>query len=715
MKKKLPLVLISSLILTSAAYADYGFADPEDFTGEAFFATSIPERPAEASGKSESSHTMPPIKKLRIKLKNKRFEKQQRQLELAPTGDDLYTGEIEESNYASKDAEQVFEDEINDDALDLEEGLAEVSKKEKKKNAKNKKKSKVEPAENIILDCDKVDYDAPNYLIVARGNVSVNFVEQGITVKSDIIAFDRVNNTLKAEGNVRILKNGQTITGEYIFVDMNEESALIEKPVSRSANIEIKSDKGYVYGDRIVQENGSIEVKDSFPIEFDSGRKGPRMRTMMVPKKQTLAEDMENDIIKVDARDIKITQKGTLEMITIKKLKVRKGEKTIFKHPSLSIYTNKNRDFFETGSWELGSYRGLGLYTGPGFVIPMPKGSILKAVPMLNYKSGVGYGVLGRFNSGTNKTMAAYGSANDKIIAYGRQELDDKLYLQYSTYGYMDEWFLGKRRPKYGIGLVYQDGFNTNNFLLKGRTASFMNRLDAGYYHDLDYDNHFEKLQGSHIGTTRFRYMAQGSQSLYSYTNKEKLTAFNLSLVGQLSSALYGTGDTQFIARFGPMVHTQYKRWMQDVGFFWSAMEDNTPFTAFDIYRYGSQNLYLREYFRLCKYLTICWFGSISISNDAANGRDFQENAFYLSIGPDDIKVNLGYDFVRERLYCMMNVMTDAKGSNIKYDKLEVKRSKKAPTEEKVVDKTQQYMAPTSQPALQRAVVENIKVKEDVL
>ena len=68
MKKKIPLVLISSLILTSAAYADYGFADPEDFTGEAFFATSVPEKSAEASGKSESSHTMPPIKKLRIKL-----------------------------------------------------------------------------------------------------------------------------------------------------------------------------------------------------------------------------------------------------------------------------------------------------------------------------------------------------------------------------------------------------------------------------------------------------------------------------------------------------------------------------------------------------------------------------------------------------------------------------------------------------------------------
>ena len=85
MKKKLSLVLISSVFITSAAYADFGFSEPSDFTGEAFFSTGVPVVNSKAPSNRADSHTMPPIKKLRIKLKNRKFEKQQQNLQLAPT------------------------------------------------------------------------------------------------------------------------------------------------------------------------------------------------------------------------------------------------------------------------------------------------------------------------------------------------------------------------------------------------------------------------------------------------------------------------------------------------------------------------------------------------------------------------------------------------------------------------------------------------------
>ena len=433
----------------------------------------------------------------------------------------------------------------------------------------------------------------------------------------------------------------------------------------------------------------------------------------MIEKPKTLTEDLENGIINIKAKDIVITQKGEMEAITIKKMRVFKGDKIILKHPSLSLYTNKKHDYVETGSWEIGAYRGLGLYTGPGIIIPMPKGSVLKAIPMLNYKSGFGYGAVGRFSSGTNNTMAAYGTANEKAIVYGKQKLDDKLYLQYGMNSYMNEWFLGRRRPKYGVDLVYSDGYSTRNFLLNNQQATFAHRLEAGYYHDLDFDSHYEKLKGSQIGTTRFRYMAQGAQTLYSFVDKDELNSFSLKIVGQLSTSLYGTGDTQVVGRVGPMMHSQYKRWMQDIGILFAAYDDNSPLKVYDSYRYGKQNLIIRESFRVNRLLTLSWLGSITLTNDSPNGKDFQENAFYVSVGPDDLKFNIGYDFIRENLYCTVSVMMDAKGTHIEYDKLEVKQSKKAPVEEKLVDKTI-YVAPTKQ-VLQRAVVENVKVVEDVL
>lgn len=63
-----------------------------------------------------------------------------------------------------------------------------------------------EEEDNIILDCENVDYDSDNYCVVATGNANVNFVKQGTNVLADKITYDRMNNTIKAEGNVRIIK-----------------------------------------------------------------------------------------------------------------------------------------------------------------------------------------------------------------------------------------------------------------------------------------------------------------------------------------------------------------------------------------------------------------------------------------------------------------------------------------------------------------------------
>ena len=715
MKKKLTLLLITSLIATSAAMADFSFSEASDYTGEAFFAPPETVGKAEEKKSDDDRHTMPPVKQLRLKLKSKMKQREERNYIMAPTAKDVYSARTETSEFVPKDEPVKFEEEMIPDGFEADdESIAEA---ENHKKSFFRKKSKVQEPENtedIILDCESVDYDTPNYLINAKGDASVEFVKQGTTVKADIITFDRMNNTIKAEGNVRILKNGQTITGDYIFVDMNEENALIENPLTQTANIEIKSKKGYVYGDRIVQEQGSIVVDKSFPINFSSATRGPQMQKMYTPKDQTLTSDMEKGIIKFTVKDLKITQKGDLEIISINKGRLFKGDRTILKVPRLKIYTNKNQDYVETNSWEIGSFRGMGMYFGPGFVFELPKGSVLKAMPVLNYKSGFGIGGLGRFSSGTNQTLFGYGTAASKFIVHGKQKLDDNLYLQYGMNDYMNEWFLGRRRPKYGAALVYDKGYSSSDFLLKGHVSSFRHRLEGGYFQDMDYDKNFEKLEGNDTGTTRFRYMAEARQNFFKHDNEEAQTSFRFDIASQLSAAIYGTGDTQVIGRIGPVLHTQYKRWMQDIGYYFSVFDDNTPMPVFDAYRYGKQNLYLREYFRINRYLTLSWFSSINLTNDSPNGKDFQENSFYVSVGPDDMKFNVGYDFIRQNLYCTVMMMMDAKGSRLDYDTFEIKQDKKTKKDENPKDDNSFETAKQSK-VLDKAVVEDVKVMEDVL
>lgn len=725
MKRQILISILISLFFSNAVFADYSFVDSSDFTGDAFFSapvkTEVTEDDAEVQ-KTSKKHTMPPLKRARLIMKNKIYEQKAKNQQFAPTdpNTNIYKSDTETSDFASKELEEDFDENMMPDGFEADEESVEEHKKHRffgKRNSNKEVVNNSENSESIILDCENMNYDTDKYCIYATGNVNVEFVKQKTNLKADIITYDRMNNTIKAEGNVKILKNNQVITGDYIFVDMNEENALIENPITETATIQIVAKKGYVYGDKIVQENGSITVDKSFPINFKSGKRGPQMSTMLVPKDQTLESDIEKGIVKIEAKELGITERGEHEIISIRHADFYRGKRKFLKIPALKIYTNKNIDYVESNIWEVGYLRGLGMYTGPGFVFELPKGSVLKAIPLVSYDSGFGVGALGRFQSGTNMTQAAYATSNSKILVRGRQALDDNLFLQYAMNDYMDEWFLGRRRPKYGVNLVYNNTYSQKGFLLKDRESAYSHKFDIGYFQDIDKDKHYKSLHSTNMGTTRFRYMAEARQNLYKYKNKDKQTAFEFDLVGQLSAAVYGNGGTQFIGRIGPRVHTQYKRWMQDVGYLQSVYDDKTPLVAFDTYRYGKSVVYLREYFRLCRYLTVSWFSAITLSNDAPNNREFQENAFYISVGPDDFKFNLGYDFIRETTIFTVELMLDAKGTKVNYDKLVIKQDNKSNNSKDPIDPSERsdFQNSNKAPVLQRAVVEDVKTVEDVL
>ena len=624
MKYKILLALITVAFVTNTAYSsdsEYTNYDDEKiyYTGESFFSSPKYIEKGQASDEAEYDYssdnsdvntkkTTPPIKKLRLSIQAKNAERRAKKIQLAPTDPNasIYNSDKETSDYASKEEKEEFDENMMPDGFEADEQAIEENKKAKHFWSKNKEEKNIAPenTENIVLDCDNMDYDTENYCLYATGNVSVKFVKQETTVKADKITYDRMNNTIKAEGNVHILKNGQVIDGDYIFVDMNEENALIENPITKTTSVEIQAKKGYVYGDEIIQEQGSIDVNDSYPLRIKPASNGPMLLgNMMVPKDQTLEEDLVKRRIKVKAKELKITQKGDLETLAIRHADIKKGKYTILKVPAIKIYTNKNHDYVETNIWEFGSYRDLGAYIGPGFVFEMPKGSVLKAIPFLNYDHRIGVGIMGRFSSGTNQTTAAYGTAKSKILIRGRQELDDHLFVHYAMNDFMDNWWLGRNRAKYGLELGYRKAYSSNNFLLKGHRSKYEHMFQLGYFQDIDHDNHYAALKGHLIGTTRARYMAQATQNLFNYRNTDNQTALSLDVASELSAALYGTGDTQVIGRIGPRLHTQWKRWMQDIGYYQSVYDDHTPLRVYDTYRYGKSNVYLREYFRICKYL----------------------------------------------------------------------------------------------------------------
>ena len=238
---------------------------------------------------------------------------------------------------------------------------------------------------------------------------------------------------------------------------------------------------------------------------------------------------------------------------------------------------------------------------------------------------------------------------------------------------YMDEWFFGPRMPKYMAELVYKDRTVVPSTIKEGLDLNFSHRFGLGYMQNNDANRHGENIAPADIGTLRTRYMAEVSQSLFKYQDREHLRYLDLALVMQGSAALYGTGDTQFVGRIGPRIHSQYKYWMQDVGFFASAYQDGTPMAMYDMYRYGHASVYLREALRVHKYLTLAWSGTLTLTGDSPNGEMFQENSFIIAVGPDDFKINFGYDWVRRQTYFSFVIAMDTKGSSLEFDKMVIK------------------------------------------
>ena len=526
----------------------------------------------------------------------------------------------------------------------------------------------------MVLDCNDVVYNEKTGDIEAVGNPVLMLPQQNVKMTADRMIYNRDSNILKAIGNVVLTKDGMPVYGDYIQVNMNEENIFMDNIETAPTAMKIRAKKAESENNKLTLLNGKMYSDSSNKYRFVSRMIGPDFSRMIISEEdQNLLVAGGDAKWKLSASEIKVNSLKDHDTVQVKDAELYYNDKYLFTLPSFTAHTNKEQEFVEANYPELGSMSRFGMFAGPGFVFDAPFGSVIKLIPLVNYKDDFGVGGAIKYKSAFNQTQFMYGSGADIFVLRGRQELDDNLFFQYGSNAYMDNWFLGRRMPKYLAELVYDRGTTVKDFLTEGRDLRFRHRASAAYAQDGEYNMHTEHIQSTNIGTMRLRYMAEVDQSLFKYRNEEERKAFELSLVMQGSAAVYGTGDTQFVGRIGPRVHTQYKYWMQDIGYYITGYSDHTPMPVYDMYRYGHSNVYIREALRLNKYLTVGWWGSVTLTNDSPNGEMFQENAFIVSLGPDDFKVNLGYDFMRQTTYFTIAMMVDTKGTTVEFDKMEIK------------------------------------------
>ncbi len=701
MKKVLFLTFLIISISSTSAYAieqnsaEYSAVSIEDLQPENFFkspmsatmqdmredpiyrsfdAYTYDGRSGGVSSKEIDSHNMPLFKQLRLGIANRWNYLTSERPEKDKTNSKIdfkfwkkknnqqesdVVSELPENSISATIQDEISSDIENADSISLESGISEqITEKQ------------------LQLDCDNVNFDEETGDMIATGRPDLFLPPQNTRVIADKMIYNEESNILKAIGNVVVIKDGNPSKADYLEIDINEEVLSMDNIESKSETTQMNARRGVQKDGLLILEDGNFHSDESEIHRMSSRMIGPKFTHMMLDddEKSYFLTDPRGNKVHIKADRIYVNAGKNHDVFTLKNIEVRRRGQYWFKWPSLTAYTNKDRDYFEANYPEFGTRRKVGMFAGPGFVFGGPNGSVLKAIPFLNYQHDkFGFGGALKYRNTYNMTELGYASASDIFFLRGRQRLDDNLYLQYSANSFMDEWFMGSRMPKYMAEVYYDKKYKLPNFLAEGKGLSFRHRAGFGLMEDNDRNYYGEHINSNGTTTTRLRYMAEIRQALYSYSNPEQRLYFDLGLSLQGSAALYGTGDTQFIARFGPCAHLQYKNWMQDIAYYQAGYEDNSPVPRYDSYRYGHSSLYLAEIIRINKYLSVGWSGLVNMSDDSPNGKLFQENRFVFAIGPDDLKIRLGYDFVRQTTYFGFDVAFDTKGSNIDYGRMEIK------------------------------------------
>ncbi|MDR1167974.1 MAG: hypothetical protein LBK53_03670 [Heliobacteriaceae bacterium] len=527
---------------------------------------------------------------------------------------------------------------------------------------------------DMLLDADTIEYHPERDEIDALGSPVLNFPNQNTTLKADKMVYNVSSNILKAYGNVELIKDGSSMYGDFMQINTNEETAFLDNFHAKKDYLTIQARDAESQDNKVILNKGKLTAHESYILKLKTIMiHGTDYDNMMIDDKSYISDTIANPTYNIKAKEIYVNAKKEHDVVTIKDATIYLKDKKLFRIPSFTAHTNKQSDYAEANYPEFGSRANLGMFAGPGVVFDIPNGAVLKVLPLIVNRSGLGVGGALKYRSANNTTDFAYGSAGNMIVMRGIQELDDKLRLQYGINSFTEDWFMGRNMSKYMTELIYEDSAVVKNSIAEGLNLTFKNRASIGYIKDGDVNRRFESIHSNDTGTMRMKYMAEIDQSLFSYKNIEKRQAVDFSMSLQGSAALYGTGDTQMIGRIGPRLHTQYKNWMQDIGYYLSAYEDNTPLVIFDTYRFGHSNVYLREALRVNKYLTLAWRGSFNLLNDAPNKKPMQECTFFVSVGPDDFKVTVGYDFMREQTYFTIAMALDLKGSTVEFEKMEIK------------------------------------------
>ncbi len=558
--------------------------------------------------------------------------------------------------------------------------------KEKPSTSDTKEEVKKEEKTEISMDSDEVFYNDETNEVEVRGNVKITTKPEKTKLTADKGVYSRNLNTIKLYGNVKLHKDGATMVGDYMLIDLSNENILVNEPITHYGTFKIKAREGYAYANKIEMINGEIALAQKLETIVASHGFGSFYDREIIESHFATDEikKRRSDKFKIHTKEIIIKSEKDRDVVTFKDADIFYKNLRVMRASNLDVYTDKSQGYAETNSSEFGSISNFGTYLGIGYVFKTPGASTLKLVPSLvtNSDDGLGVGLIARHNSKRNRLEAGWASSSKDLVARGKYKFNKFWRADYGRHAYIDEWLNGSNRAGYLVQVSHQKRWE-----VKDLGAYFEQRVSAGlaaeYHEDTDDQN-------DAFSTMRYRYQAQLTKPFITLGDREQETWLVLGGVGQVSATVYGTGDTNAFAKVGPYIQSRVNRWGSRINMLVGGVHGESPF-GFDNYRYGRLSFNIDENIRINKYLAVGYRGTISPLKDNYKEDLVTENRFYVLAGPEDIKCAFSYDSIRQRAAFDIYMMLGTDRYKNTYDKLTIQNPNYIGNEPKLFDDLKYY------------------------
>jgi hypothetical protein len=537
------------------------------------------------------------------------------------------------------------------------------------------------------ITADQIRFSQETNFYEAIGNAEVFLPDRDAKLYADRITYDTEKKLIQAFGNIKVDQKTNEIYGEYASFDLGENSLEMESPRLFLSGIKLKArelkskyiEKKNEKYTELHFKNGVVALDDPIVVYSHATQVSTLYSREIADYNRNRKIDW-NDLsdkssLRYSAKEIRIDNTKKINNLRINGARVwinknlsvpspfhitstiGEGGQTKFKGP---VIGNRER---------LG-----GFLLGPRFYKEIDKG-IFSFVPVLQIGDGpeFGAGLISTFNTPNDTTAIkiGYGSLKNRFIGSFHQDVIKKyfqvnaLYNQFkrdSIFGASQVGQLYETSSQFRLHLPFVDDRGIRVHAAAGWAKDNIELFNGQRREDLSEEREGVPAREEHSGFRTELEASLYTQPIWRYGNE----LYNISLRGrgQAAMRLYDTGDFNTIARFGPALQARLDNLAFEIDYLFAAIGGESPF-LFDQFIDGNQSVIFDG-----DYIVNKWFSVGTVVTYNINRDKFVRNEIRAELGPQDFKIRLGYDLVRNQFDLGFNVLY---GEPIKYDALNVK------------------------------------------